>query len=65
MTVPVLVSRPTSLFLGNGVAQEMMRPGVAADEEVAALEVALVGENLLWALDGVLEGVHESELHGL
>ena len=42
-----------------------MGPGVAADEEVTAIEVALVGEDLLGALDGVVRGVHEPELHGL
>ena len=49
-TIPVFISRPTSLLLWDGVAQEMVGPGVAADEEVAAFEVALgpdsIGYNL-------------------
>ena len=46
-------------------SQKVMGPGVAADEEVTAIEVALVGEDLLGALDGVVRGVHEPQLHGL
>ena len=37
----------------------MMGPRVAADEEVSALEVGLISEYLLGALDWVVEGVNK------